>query len=77
MRRRWNPLEGRDHQDPHKPVFEGARVIQVIETTFDLRGTSPVERERGETVRRVTQLWTLDGQLLAEVDRYSEAGDES
>ena len=30
---------------------------------------------RGATVRRLTQYWTLDGQLLAEVDPYPEAGE--
>jgi hypothetical protein len=41
-----------------------ARVIQVIETGLDLRGKG-VE---GDPVRRITQYWTLDGELLAEVD---------
>ena len=47
---------------------KGARLIQVIETTLTVRGGLPAEQEAGDTARRVTQYWTLDGELLAEVD---------
>jgi len=42
----------------------GCRVIQVIESTLELRGS-------GTSVnpyRRIHQYYTLDGELLAEVD---------
>jgi predicted secreted Zn-dependent protease len=44
-----------------------ARVIQVIETTLALRGSGKSE---ADPMRRVTQYWTLDGTLLAEVDPH-------
>jgi hypothetical protein len=43
---------------------EDARVIPVIETTLLRRGRGTV----GDPIRRVTQYWSLDGKLLAEVD---------
>jgi hypothetical protein len=46
----------------------GARVIKVIETGLDLRG----EGTSASPVRRVTQYWTLEGELLAEVDPSPE-----
>lgn len=49
-----------------EPMF-CARVIQVIETTLDMRGKGV----NGDPVRRVTQYWTLDGKLLAEVDPWT------
>ncbi|HEX9704477.1 MAG TPA: hypothetical protein VGA20_04470 [Gemmatimonadales bacterium] len=45
-----------------------ARVISVIETTLTLRGVSERAQTEGELARLVTQYWSLDGQLLAEVD---------
>lgn len=42
-----------------------ARVIQVIETTLALRGTGRFERD---PIRAITQYWTPEGVLLAEVD---------
>ena len=42
-----------------------AKVIQVIVTDLDLRGRGT---GAGDIARRVTQYWTLDGELLAEVD---------
>jgi hypothetical protein len=45
-------------------VYKKAEVIQVIRTTLTLRGKG-VE---GDVMRIVTQYWTLDGELLAEVD---------
>jgi len=41
-----------------------AKVIQVIETTLDIRGHGTEK----DPYRRITQYWTLDGTLLAEVD---------
>lgn len=43
-----------------------AEVIQVIRTTLARRG----EGVSGDPVRIVTQYWTLDGELLAEVDPF-------
>lgn len=40
------------------------RIIQVIETTLEVRGTG----EAGDPFRLVTQFWSLDGRLLAEND---------
>ena len=42
------------------------RVIQVIETDLELRGRG----EPGDPYRRVRQYYTLDGELLAEVDGW-------
>lgn len=44
-----------------------ARLIQVIETTLTTRG----EGVDGDPIRRVTQYWSTDGRLLAEVDTWS------
>ncbi len=41
-----------------------AKVIQVIVTDLGVIGKGVL----GDPVRRITQYWTLDGQLLAEVD---------
>lgn len=41
-----------------------ARVIQVIETSLEQRGRGVED----DPIRRVRQFWTLDGELLAEVD---------
>ena len=41
-----------------------ARVIQVVETTLERRGKG-VE---GDPIRIITQYWSMDGDLLAEVD---------
>ncbi len=40
-----------------------AKVILVIETSLELRGNGV-----DDPYRRVTQYWSLDGKLLAEVD---------
>ncbi len=45
-----------------------ARVIQVIETYLEQRGKGTPE----DPTRRIMQYWTLDGELLAEVDHYKE-----
>ncbi len=44
-----------------------ARLIQVIVTDLDLRGMGTPE----DPIRRVTQYWSTDGELLAENDEYS------
>ena len=41
-----------------------ARIVRVIETTLEVRGTG----DEGSPLRRITQYWSLDGQLLAEAD---------
>ena len=46
------------------PPMDVARVIQVIETTIERRGAGVQD----DPVRVITQYWTLDGVLLAEVD---------
>jgi hypothetical protein len=40
------------------------RLMQVIETTLDKRGTGRPD----DPVRTITQYWTTDGHLLAEID---------
>lgn len=45
-----------------------ARVIQVIVTELATRGTGTAEDPR----RLIRQYWSLDGQLLAEVDAWEE-----
>lgn len=46
--------------------MKDVEVIEVVRTTLVRRGRG-VE---GDPVRRVTQYWTIDGDLLAEVDGY-------
>lgn len=48
---------------------ERARVIEVVETNLLRRGEgkSPID-----PIRIVTQYWSLDGKLLAEVDPHHE-----
>ena len=48
----------------YKNPGEMQRVIQVIETTLAVRGKGV----DGDPIRRITQYWTLDGTLPAEVD---------
>ena len=50
-----------------------ARVIQVIETSLVLRGKGV----DGDPIRRITQYWTLDGKLLAEVDPWQSKTENS
>ena len=45
-----------------------AKVQQVIITTLSLRGEGVV----GNPYRRITEIWTLDGEKIAEVDHYKE-----
>lgn len=40
------------------------RVLSVIETCLVVKGTG----REGDPLRRVTQYWSLEGQLLAEAD---------
>jgi len=47
------------------PQMDQARVIQVIETTLLRRGDGKTSETR---IRLVTQYWSMDGHLLAEVD---------
>ena len=44
-----------------------ARVIQVIETRLERRG---IGKDESDPIRIITQYWSLDGVLLAEVDPY-------
>ncbi|MFA6290159.1 MAG: hypothetical protein WC637_00180 [Victivallales bacterium] len=46
---------------------EGAKVIQVIQTTLLRRGKGIAP---DDPVRIITQYWTLDGKLLVEHDPY-------
>ena len=46
-----------------------SRIIEVIET-FESRGKGTI----GDPYRRVYQLWTKDGKLIFERDRYKNAG---
>lgn len=47
--------------------IDHARVIQVVETTLTRRGDG-----KNDPIRVVTQYWTLDGEMLAEVDLRGE-----
>lgn len=51
------PSLGRNH--------DYARVIQVVETTLERRGSG---KDDSDPIRVITQYWSLDGELLAEVD---------
>lgn len=46
-----------------------ARVIQVIETRLERRGSG---KDKDDPIRIVTQYWSLEGELLAEVDPIVE-----
>lgn len=46
-------------------MSDEAKVIQVIVTTLTRRGTG---KDADSPIRIVTQYWSLDGELLAEVD---------
>jgi hypothetical protein len=45
-------------------MFEGARLIQVIHTRLKRRG----DGTKDAPVRILEQYWSVDGELLAEVD---------
>ena len=49
-----------------------ARIVQVIETTLEVRGTG----EEWSPLRRITQYWSLAGELLAEVDPLEDGRGE-
>lgn len=44
--------------------MDECKVIQVIETSILRRGKGVI----GDPIRVITQYWSLDGKLLAEVD---------
>jgi len=48
--------------------MDAVRLIQVIETTLTRRGTGVAP----DPVRVIRQYWSLDGELLAEVDPFEE-----
>lgn len=48
--------------------YDGARMISVIETDLVLRGAGTQE----SPLRKVKQFWSLDGELLAEVDPFAK-----
>ncbi len=50
-------------------MSDSARVIQVIETRLLRHGSGECERS---PIRIITQYWSLDGTLLAEVDPCAE-----
>lgn len=47
--------------------YQTAKVIQVIVTTLKLKGDGKLD-----PYRIITQYWSLDGELLAEVDPVDE-----
>jgi len=49
--------------------YDCARVIQVVQTTLLRRGEGKSE---GDPVRVIEQFWSLDGELLAENDRWKQ-----
>lgn len=53
------------HQYP-PPEFIGARVVQVIETSFDVAG----EGTKENPLRKMIRYWTLDGRLIATIDPH-------
>jgi len=50
--------------------MSNAEVIEVIRTDLEKRGKGIED----DPVRRITQYWTLDGQLLWEEDPIKEEG---
>jgi hypothetical protein len=48
----------------HFSVTDTVRVIEVIEASIMRRG----QGVEGDPIRIITQYWSLDGELLAEVD---------
>jgi len=52
------------------------KLIQVIVTDLELKGASLMEQDRGDVARRITQYWSLEGELLAEVDPYKMMGEK-
>lgn len=68
IRRRYDESEGREMSFEYSSPFKTARVVQLIETTLTLTGGGSV----GDPVRIVTQYWTLDGKLVAEVDQLKK-----
>jgi hypothetical protein len=62
-------MGGGRREDPgmvHRlPIEKMARVLQVIETTLEVRGSGRPE----DPLRQVIQYWSLAGELLAESER--------
>lgn len=56
------PSLGRNH--------DYARVVQVIETRLERRGSG---KDVTSPIRIITQYWSLEGELLAEVDPFVRA----
>jgi len=59
------PSLGRNH--------DYARVIQVIETTITRRGSG---KDSSSQIRIITQYWSLDGDLLWEIDPCATSNGE-
>lgn len=55
---------------PFASPFDQACVINVIRTTLLRRG----EGTQSEPLRVITQYWTMDGELLWEIDPCNLAG---
>jgi len=55
------------------PPIDTCRVIQVIETCTERRG-SGVE---GDPIRVVTTYWTLDGKFICEIDPCMKKNDRA
>lgn len=53
--------------------MDTARVIQVIETKLLRRGSG---ESNDDPIRIVTQYWTLEGELLAEVDPHQPSNEQ-
>lgn len=51
-------------------ALDHARVIQVIVTTLTRRGEG---KSLADPMRVITQYWSMDGELLAEVDPWLKA----
>lgn len=49
-------------------TWDGARLIQVIQTTLLRRGKG----KEGDPIRIIEQFWSVDGKLLAENDRWKQ-----
>lgn len=54
--------------------MDTVELIQVIRTTLTRRGEG---KDESDPVRIITQYWSTDGELLAEVDPWKRALPES
>jgi hypothetical protein len=50
--------------------MDTCKVIQLIETTLTRAG----EGKEGDPIRTIKQYWTLDGELVAEYDTWTQQG---